>query len=320
MLAAARPGGPMSTTLMLFRDGGPFMYLILMFGTLALLATVALAIVQTLGRRLPAALWFLLPTMVLGLGTLGTLFGIGQASKAVATVSPDLIATLAAAGAAVAEYTTLFGLGWAAGLLTLSAGALGLGLAVASKDGAWTPLHAAASVPLLVVGLGAAAAAPALDLQASGAWPGVLALLGAFAIALAALRVPGDDAGRVRTAHGRIAVAALVASAVLFAGLAVANGNEMMGYKAVSASDPEFRDEMRWATGVLVGRGRALGWGLAAAAVLLGAIPALPLRQHLGDRRGLVSAGAAGGLVLLSLVALVVTQASQSALWASAAG
>jgi hypothetical protein len=91
-----------------FSDGGPFMFVILLFG----LATLALTIVQFVIKRrtdLSPLLWGLLLATLL-VGGLGTVMGFIQGFSALEMVAPDMRAAMTARMIAIAANTTALSL------------------------------------------------------------------------------------------------------------------------------------------------------------------------------------------------------------------
>jgi len=91
-----------------FSDGGPFMFVILLFG----LALLALTIVQfVVGRRtdLSPLLWGLLLALLLT-GALGTVMGAIQGLGALESASPDVRSALMARMIAIAANTSALAL------------------------------------------------------------------------------------------------------------------------------------------------------------------------------------------------------------------
>lgn len=104
-----------------FRDGGPFMYMILLA---ALVHGAAIVLQLILARKfdLTPLLWAMLLVVFL-LGLLGTVSGQVMAFKAVATAAPEYKQAMMASGISVSMYTTALALMW------MVLGALGTGLA-----------------------------------------------------------------------------------------------------------------------------------------------------------------------------------------------
>jgi hypothetical protein len=100
-----------------FSDGGPFMFVILLFG----LATLALTIVQFVVKRktdLSPLLWGLLFATLL-VGGLGTVVGAIQGFSALASAAPDMRAAMTARIIAIALNTTALALLFAVPLSVL---------------------------------------------------------------------------------------------------------------------------------------------------------------------------------------------------------
>lgn len=104
-----------------FRDGGPFMYVILLAG-LVHGAAILLQFVLAKKVDLTPLLWALL-LVVFFLGLLGTVSGQVMMFKAVATASPEYKQAMMASGISVSMYTTALALQW------MVVGAVGNGLA-----------------------------------------------------------------------------------------------------------------------------------------------------------------------------------------------
>ena len=100
----------MIDVVMMFRDGGPFMYVLLLFG----LVGTPFAVLSALGvgaakARLPASIGWALFTGSALVGLLGTWMGTSMAYEAAARASAEMRQMLIANGISVAMYTTV---GW----------------------------------------------------------------------------------------------------------------------------------------------------------------------------------------------------------------
>ena len=88
----------------ILRDGGYFMYVILLTGVVHF-AVLALQVARRRTMNLVPLLWALVICTVL-LGFLGSVMGLIMAFQAVAKAAPEVKQTLLAAGMSIAMYTT----------------------------------------------------------------------------------------------------------------------------------------------------------------------------------------------------------------------
>lgn len=301
--------------LMWFRDGGVFMYVILLLGGLSLALAIGLVVLPILRLRVPAPAWLLGPMLTGAVGLLGTVVGLRMAQEAVLYASAELQGTLMAAGLGIALITTFFG--WFVAVIPLALGTLGLGVGLVVRPGIGARLTLVHAVGPALVGLVGAVGVAAFSLPA-----GALVLVVSLGLVLASLRFPdaqherfeARDARRVAT--GRLAVGALGAVGALALSVALRVTGISTAFQAVAQAPAEMRSEL-----VAQGLSEASqgGWAAVVAAVVLilaGALAAAPVSRWLVDARALVGAVVfvlLGGLPLVSqlLVAHQVSQAEE---------
>jgi len=121
----------------LFRDGGPFMYLVLLAGPVAFLGALTPLLAVLLKRHIPTAVPLGLVMLPALLGVLGGLQGLGQVAKVVDLVSPEMLAQMAAQGLSVCLFTVIAG-SFVTGLAGLLAATVD---AIASLFGHREPEH-----------------------------------------------------------------------------------------------------------------------------------------------------------------------------------
>ena len=93
---------------MMFSDGGPFMYLILLMG-IGLFALTIVGLVRARRSDMSPMLWGLLMALLF-LGALGTVLGLQQGFYALQSAAPDYRAALMAQAIAIAINTTTLSL------------------------------------------------------------------------------------------------------------------------------------------------------------------------------------------------------------------
>lgn len=223
----------------LFREGGPIMYAILGLTSVLQLGVVVL-FGSLLGRlRIPSVIWVVQGLLPLGVGLFGTFTGIGMALEAAAMVSPEMLSTLAAAGAGVALYTTIAGAYASAAMFVTYSVATGLGVLIRpGKPSRFTGANALIAVLVLLIGTlaGLVLAGPGTGFVMFGTGVGVV---------LGALRWPEEDerdqrrVAAARAATALYGVMALGCVAVGAACLAVS-----MAYEAQARASLEMRDSL----------------------------------------------------------------------------
>ncbi len=93
---------------MMFSDGGPFMYLILLMG-ISLTALTIVGLVRARRSDMSPMLWGLLFALLF-LGALGTVIGLQQGFYALQSAAPDYRSALMAQAIAIAINTTILSL------------------------------------------------------------------------------------------------------------------------------------------------------------------------------------------------------------------
>ncbi len=305
----------MDLLLSAFRDGGPFMYLILMASMVAFALPVGCTILQGLGNRLAAPAWLVGPVGLVALGALGSLSGLVQAERALGVADDEYRAVMAASGIAVALYTTTFSQLAAWFVAGFSAfGAALAGLIGARGEGTWSlgPAIATAAVGTLASGLYLVLAWP--ELRVSALYPASSALFGSWCVAALAARRPADEAAAVRTRGVHGVAAALVLLSVLAGVGLTQTSTTITGFKALATVAPEAKGVMLEAVLELVRQGRLLGFLPVVAALVGLGLAGARLRDGL-DRYGAVSAALAVALFALAPVAWWTVNARTDALW-----
>jgi hypothetical protein len=124
---------------LLFREGGPFMYLLLLV-FLASPAVVLAAFIVAFGRiRLPGVAWTAVATVPLLIGIAAGAQGLQLTASAIVTASLDMQGRLAANGMSVALYPVVAA-GWGTAVVgPLLALALGVGSLLGARKGTWRP-------------------------------------------------------------------------------------------------------------------------------------------------------------------------------------
>jgi hypothetical protein len=109
----------------LFRDGGPFMYLLVLTSPAGLIGAALPGVAAALRRRLPTAVTLLLLLVPVTLGAAGWMHSLGLVQDALNVVSDEMRAPLAAQGLAISFYPLVAG-AFLSGLLAFGASGLDL--------------------------------------------------------------------------------------------------------------------------------------------------------------------------------------------------
>ena len=284
----------------MFRDGGPFMYPILMGALLTPVLLLASGVLSALRIRVPAAFYLLLGSSTLPLGAFGTIMGFRLLEQALLHASAEMYAQLAAMGLQVGLYTLLFGAFVTTVTLACMAAALGLGTALGTKDRMLTPLHAAAG-PVLLAGLG---------FLVVGSIPGGLtALVGSIAIAAVGMFSSTDDEELARLASARATVGTLVVASFVVLGIQLVTNAGITHYAALGRPADVRGEMLEFARTARIYSGGA-SVGAALAGVLATGMLIAPLARHVLAPRSLISAALAGivGIAVLAFPGWVAQQ------------
>ncbi|MBT3222759.1 MAG: hypothetical protein HN348_27095 [Proteobacteria bacterium] len=237
---AVKGGVSMDYVITVFKEGGPFVYLLLLLFMLGPIPAVIVGLLACVRLRVPGVLYLVVPVMMIGVGSLGTVIGVSMAMDALVLCSPEIRSTLAAVGWSIAHYTDLSG-AFGAGLLLLFSSVLAaVGVVVgAGKEAKFLPLH---GIPSLVVGGLAAIAALVLAVLSEASFmPGLACGVGAVAVAVSGLRWSTDEKDGGRVAEGRLIVGLCAFLAVVcLSYVAWLNGDIMM-YDAMAKASAEMR-------------------------------------------------------------------------------
>lgn len=279
----------------LFREGGEFMYLVLMLAVPGMLLGAILAITTSLGHRVPAAVWLVFPLTVIGMGAVGAWAGTELASKAIGSASNVEIQLMASMGYAIARYPDGLGLFLGAFLLTITALCGGIATTVGSGEGArWQP---AAGIAIATAALVIAAG---LGLWTFGqrTAPGPLLIptalaLGGLGCGLGALRTPAGEDGEQKAAAARLFLGFCAVGGVLCAVALGELSGDSTTHRALATAAPEMRLSLAWSGRTTAETASLLGWIAVPAMIALAAIPAVPRLGHLANTRTLVSGAVA---------------------------
>lgn len=281
----------MITPYILFRDGGPFMYLEVLVVALLPVVVLGVLIARAFKLRVPFAVPLVGSALPLTIGLVGTYVGLDLALSAVVHASPEIAHKLAANGLAVGLYTAIAGATLSSLVSAVMALAVGLGTAIgAGANARLTPLHVVVPAFLGVLTLGGVVL---------GAWlGGLVAAATAVGLVLASLRFatePESDAERAASGRAQVGVLGLFALVCAFvtAGLQTLASLQMVQAAASAALKGSL---VASALQEVIFQGGALV-GLTVLITLAAAASAGPVARHLGTLRTLVSAAAA--LVLL---------------------
>jgi hypothetical protein len=298
----------------IFRDAGAIAYLLLLVCMVSLLVAAGLTVASVVTRRVPAALWWALPALLIALGELGTALGVREVIEAIPHATEELQPLLRFAGEGSARSARALGYGMAA--LTLSLSALGAALGGAVKVAAprWTPGGAAAALGLGLVTLGGVVAWGALARSPTPGLDGVL-LVGALAMALVSLRHSEEGEAATQQVAARARVGWLWLGALLAVVLAAHNNNLHSLIKYLQSAIPDIRAQLmgqimhaewlllRQGVAALVGAALASLAGVAA----LAKAGVEPVARALLGRQALVGAGVCAAVLIIPWVAAALS-------------
>jgi hypothetical protein len=184
-----------------FQEGGVFVYLLLPLWLGGLGIVLVFPLARLTGRRIPAAIAWMVPMAAMTIGLVGTMYGIQMAMEAVARASAETATVLMAMGITVANYTTLAGTWTACSLLMLTTLSWGTGMLKQPED----PGRRPDLMPgLLLAGLSTVVMAVSTGLTA-----GVVTGVASLGVVLGHLHAPAEDEAAA-TAAERVALAFLL--------------------------------------------------------------------------------------------------------------
>ncbi|MEL6342520.1 MAG: AgmX/PglI C-terminal domain-containing protein [Myxococcota bacterium] len=286
----------MTSIMMIFQDGGPLMYPLLLLVILGATLAPIFALVGAFTRsRIPGALWLVAPVLVVLLAELIALTGLIETSEALFFSTPEMKSTLAHMGTRISMGSLAVGTLLAGGLLLL--GAWGAGFIAAinpGRDARFSIVGAIVPAGLAVIGGGALIAIDAMSV-------GFALVALAPALGLAGLRTGGAEEDRARLAETRASAAVCGVLAMLSFGAAVSIFGYTEAHRAMATASPEMIDRIV-SIGTAAGRSGLMS-GLIAAAVAAVAGLSASFRS-LGEMfnvRSLISI-ALGGLGLLAIL------------------
>lgn len=282
----------------LFREGGPFMYVLMLFALLGVPVAVLVALlVGGLRLRFPASIGWGLLCLCAGVGLLGTYLGNSMALEAAARASAEMRMKLIANGISVSLYTTIgwqmlvplgflgvTGTAWLPALLAPGPDRrLDLPAAGSALGGAAIATLAAFGIIAARIGLG----------QLFDAGPVVLllppvAFLAVVAVVLSSLRISEDRGHRARVAATRVMLGAAAFLGIGIFGEMFAGLGKILAFQAVANASPGDRAEMLQFGLEVAAHARWIGWSFALAPLFAGVGGAGP---HLGTLGGRELAG-----------------------------
>ena len=296
--------------ILMFKQGGPLMYVILLFAMGAMVTPLAAGVFASSKIRFPAGVWWAAPVAILALGALGTSMGLTVAHEAVQHASPETKGAMAANGISVAMLTS------AGARLAAGPALVWLGIFLALGTAARTMLSKQER-PLQIGAAGVVAGAWLLGTV--GAFASTLAFsdlgptvffgptavaIGGFALVLPALKGPPEDdvEERARLAAGRLAAGlAVVVGAAVCAWVAVVMG-EIVTFSAMAKASAETKQALMQYGLQVAATGRWMVLISAGCALLPAAALCRDVR-YASDTRGLVST-ALGAAMCLGLLAI----------------
>lgn len=299
---------------MMFRDGGPFMYALLLFGTLGIPFAVIFALaVGAVKARIPASIGWTLLTGAALVGMIGTWMGTSMAHSAAASASAEMRTKMIASGISVAMYTTV---GWlmlaGLGLIAVAGTAWLAALLAPGPESRVDGASAGASIgggllgSLLGIGLVMVSLGPNGIFESGPVWillPPLSVLL-VLAMVLASLRVSEEPEHRGRMAGYRFFLGTCAFLGIgLFGEVFVLMG-EVLAFQAVAMASADMKQRLLENGLQIAAYARWIGWSTAFAPGLAGWFGALPHLGHLGPRQGIGTA-IAGIQVLVMLGCLI---------------
>jgi len=307
----------------MFTMGGPTAMLVVPVGLMAgLFAVVVPLVLGFLKWRVPASLSWLGMVLTLGLGVAGTLWGMQMAWEAVAVASEDIRATLTAAGASVAMYSTVAALVCIAPIAMLAcvAGAIPAVAAVGPEprfDARGLLVSAGVAVVGGVVALGTAAAVLGVPgLADSGlAFPltVVVSAFTTFWCVVASARIASEDhLHQGRIAGSRFFVGMTGALAVILVGETFRAMGLVMATDAMARASVEVRPVMQAAGFQVASSGAWLGWILACVPAATAAGGAMHWVRRVEGRNAI--GGVVMAVLFLTLLALLYAARAASVL------
>jgi hypothetical protein len=273
-----------------FKDGGFYMYPILVAAMMAVPMSFLLALPYAFKKRLPGLFYVMIPMSVAALGVFGTMHGNSMALRAVGMASAETKYVLAANGHSVSLYTDLAGL-YVAGLASIAT-AFFLGLAVAIGAGKTAKFTPTAVAP---VAIGTLASIGAVVWSLVGMEPAFLSAGGLFvaclALGIATCRASEDPIDQARNAEGTLIVATLglLGSACLMG--AAVNAGDAMIWSAAAKASAEMKSTLMSMGMSQVAMSTQVGVICLVAGLLAAVFPVVKGIGSLLDARGLASAG-----------------------------
>jgi len=218
------------------------MYTILLLDVIGVPTFLVLTLVQMTGKRIPLPVWAALPTMIVGVGLLGSWVGMVDVYSALEVATLDARARFFATGYTLATVPLVFATASAAVLGALSAAAISTGTLSGIDDRTWTPAAAA------LAGTGAIAAGGVMVARTMNAHFGMSAVLGAALVVPVALGVvlsnmstAADDEQAVRTSAMRLGTALMGCVAVVCWGTALFGASMIEGMRALESAPADVR-------------------------------------------------------------------------------
>lgn len=286
----------MDRVVVLFQEGGSFMYLFILLVPFVASVSLLAAMLTGSGRRVPVAAWWAGPVLLLVNGLVGTWWGLEMCLQALARASREVVPVLAANGAAVSLYTLLVGAGLAA--IALSSCAVAWGLAVLIRTrGQAVPRDPLAAIPagLTVLGTGIAWAV-------AGGFVAGVAGLGFLGLTLGWV-ASGED--RAALARDRIGLASIVAGALMSGVGAAWCWAKVMFLEAVSRASAETKPVLM-AAAAEAAPSVLVVTGIAAVVLLLAVYEATRQEDGFVDRTAIAGLAAQAGALSVPLVGLAL--------------
>ncbi len=237
------------------------MYVLAGLGGLGVLVALGLTAMGIAQRRVPLAVWLLVPLLALSVGAIGAWMGSGTALAALDSASAEVLPSMAKSGYASALLPDWFGRWVGAGLMVLAAWGAGLGAALRGDEDSRTTWFSAvmAAVVAIATAVGCAVFAATKGLGTPGFAIAAVIGFGGIGVAVGSFRRHLHDHA-FRVAGMRFASGLALIFAVSWAGKAVLLGNSIdLANKLSSASGASYAEFLQ--AGVSHGADLAtLGW------------------------------------------------------------
>ena len=270
----------------LFRVGGIWAYMLLLLLLVTLPALVLLSVKKAKGRRIPGALWWIGPSAILTVGTVGTAVAFWEVTTAMGMVTPENRQRMLSPGFS----TAFLILGFGALADTICGLVAAVGCAGSSMIGIGKGRRWELKGPGIAAGITVVVAVVLVALGVSVALPAVFAICG-LTIAAAGACATGDQSRDDQLARDRWTVVTMAASTVVTATVLMMIYVLMETLVSLERTTPETRS-------AALSGGIEVVWDLAFVGVmaLVGLVVVAVVVMVKGAGRGIGRAGLIGGV------------------------